>query len=366
MAEMDRTKWLNYEDWAKATNNGKTPAAILGKEFDNATTLASRLPIRQATDKFEDKGAFKEPWQKNRNSYVSDPDGVYTPSKKGTYTRSDILGMRKSAVMMEVGQFKQMTAEQQNAFRLDQVKDRFVDIALDAESDMLYANPVGTTGTYDQSTDVRNCLGLAPRYNKITDHNGIYTASGTQRMSPYITLDAGGTGNKLTSVWLIVPSADKGVCRLMPNGTQFTGGIEYNPADRPEWEDGVDAVTGIAGKKQYLIDTFDYVYGIAILNRRSCIRIANIDMTDDTSMAKFINQYRFALAAIDAGLKSANHIAFMNPIMKVYLEGYFDKKVTPSSFADAMPHVTSDGQSRIGIWELSECPQILTTESKIS
>lgn len=365
---MSGTTWLSYEDWAKDTNNGQTPSAVLGREFDDKTTLASDLPIRLASGKLEDIGIFEEPWIKYKNSYPSDANGPYIPSTTGTYTRSDILGGRKSAVEIPQGPFELMTKAQQEDYLLSKVKKRFVDISLDAEFDMIYANPIGNPSDVEnQTNDVRNCLGLAPRFNKITNNKGIYTdAAGKVRMSPYITLDAGGTGNNLTSVWLIVPDSKNGVTRLMPSDTQYVGGIKYTPD--PTWHltDGVDEVTGKKGKVYYRFDRFQYVYGIAIINRRSCIRIANINFQDDASIKKFITCYRFALAAIDKSLKGARHLTYINSEANVYLQNYFDNRVIPSSYSSAMPNIGPKGEQRLGTWELRECDQILTTEEKLA
>lgn len=363
----NRDNWLNYNDWAKATNNGETKMAVLGREFDNATTLASDLPFKMATGKFEDRGTFKDSWEKYKHSRVTDVDGVYIPSKTGTYTRYDIMGMRNASNMFNVKDLKQMTADQESDYRTDAAKDKMKFIALDIEADLIYANPLPNPSVYNQANDVRNCLGLAPRYNKITDHRGIYEVSGQKHMSPYITLDAGGTGDGLTSAWLIVPSATNGVCRLMSSGTQFTGNISVimDESKDGQLQEGTDAVTGEKGYMKWKMDTFDVVYGIAILNRRACIRIANINMNDDTSIAKFIKQYRYAVNVIDRSLKSDRHNLYMNPDFKIRFEDYIDSRKAPTSYSEAMPHVTKDGENMIGNWYIRECEQILTTEEQI-
>ena len=59
---MSPSEYMTLSDITKATNGGKAPISLIVDEFSKPLTLLKDLPVRQATDKFEDNGSFIEPW----------------------------------------------------------------------------------------------------------------------------------------------------------------------------------------------------------------------------------------------------------------------------------------------------------------
>ena len=53
---MSPSEYMTLSDITKATNGGKAPISLIVDEFSKPLTLLKDLPVRQATDKFEDNG----------------------------------------------------------------------------------------------------------------------------------------------------------------------------------------------------------------------------------------------------------------------------------------------------------------------
>ena len=351
--------YLNYQDWAQKTNNGKIPIATLGLEVDRATTLMNDLPLVQATGKFDDEGKFAQPWVYGENSDVAGIDSPFLAHKTGSYDRFDLMGMRKSGVEIDREEMKALSAAEQIAYRTSEASTMMKHLALDAERDLIYGSPDIAALKYAQPNDPRNCNGLVSRFNKITDPDGI---ASNGKLYPYITLDAGGTNSskKLTSAYLLIPSAE-GVCRLMSNGTQYTGSISYEAGTWYPYED-IDKITGLKGIKEKANDKLQLAYGISVRNRRSCIRIANIDLEH---MDKFIAAFRDAMDVIDESTATGNYHLYMNPRATSAYQAYLDSQVQATKYGDARPTITEDGEMRIGKWKIRKTHQLLLNESLV-
>ena len=95
---MKPSEYMTLSDITKATNGGKAPISLIVDEFSKPLTLLKDLPVRQATDKFEDNGSFIEPWEYNKHSETTDLDSGTALHKLDTYSRKDFIGYRDTGI----------------------------------------------------------------------------------------------------------------------------------------------------------------------------------------------------------------------------------------------------------------------------
>lgn len=267
-----RTEYVTMQDIALRTQGDKSGGKNFVDEYARELTLAADLPVTYASDKFEDNGYFKEPWAYEKASSTTNISSGPTFYKLGAYSRKDIMGMRDSAIAYRRREYE-AAGNLANLYRTEAIRDRLHMIALDNEHDMIYGDPRKDPQTY---------LGLMPRHEMITDQDGVIQSGDYKGMlSPHITLDAGGTADKegsLFSIFLIVPSVTNGVYWIVPDDTLWSAGI--NLTEGETWQDVL--VTESDGKQhvhEQKFDKFLLTGGIAIQDRRGCIRIANIDVS---------------------------------------------------------------------------------------
>ncbi len=329
---------ISYPELVAATNNeyttlldlmqiaqGKESAlATLTYEFNKQQTIGRDLPVKIASDRFEDTGSFLEPWEYNKVSELSSIDGGPTFHKIGAYSRRDIMGMRDSAIAVDERE-SMAQGSLANVWRAKLAYDTVNKMGLDVERDILYGDP---------KQDQRNFLGLMPRFSVITDMDGkVQSGAHSGEQSPYITLSAGGTGSNLASVLLVYPNADKGVAWLVPGGdTAFTGGIEFK---KGVFQDMVitDA-NGVPRVKRQAVDTFLITGGVGMMNRQGAIRIANIDVSTDEGFKKFERCLFEAMEAVEPEIANG-FIAYLPKRLSVDLKEKYYQKVVPATYENA-------------------------------
>lgn len=121
---------------------------------------------------------------------------------------------------------------------------------------------VAETVIYGNARDLPQAFtGLAPRYNDI---------SLTNPASKRNILDAGGTGNNNTSIWLIMWGSDT-IHGIYPRGTK--AGLQIQ--DLGEQTE----VDGVGNKYQVMRSHFTWNTGLTVRDWRAVVRIANIDVT---------------------------------------------------------------------------------------
>lgn len=342
---------LTVADLSAATLGGKVSIANMLHEFAQPLTIGADLPIRMATEKNMDVGTFEEPWEYNRNSGTTDIDSGEKISKVGSYSRNDIIGMRSSAIQYRIKQ--KMYMGQTGFMQLVnwQMSNRLKAIGLDNEHDIFYA---------DAREDNKTFYGLYPRFWAITDEDGVISAGSHQgEMSMYVTLDAGGTASgKLSSIFLLVPGANDGVCRIYPNGTDFSGSIQF---DEGTWET-IEA-DGEATRKK--TDLFVLANGIAVMNRRACVRIANIDVSSDDGCKGLEKALYRAYTVIPAEMRT-RAIVYCSDKIVPDLKMYYNSKVQATTYEDAKPHNIAGDFEISGLGYFRPTLHILRTESKVS
>lgn len=341
---------LTIADLNAATLGGKAAIANMLQEFSQQLTLGADLPIRMASEKNRDVGTFSEPWEYNKHSGYTDLDSGEKVSKTGSYSRIDIMGMRSSAIEYRIKQ-KMFMGSGFAQLVTWQMRDRLRDIGLDDEHDLFYA---------DMREDNRTYFGLYPRFTMLTDEDGIVlNGSNKGKKNPYVTLSAGGTASgKLASLWIIVPGATDGVCRIYPNGTDFTGAIQF---DEGSWE--TVEQDGEATRKK--IDFFYLTNGLAIMDRRSVVRIANIDVSTEEGIKNLEKAIYQAFTVIPQN-KAGRARIYVSPKIVPSLKMHYSNKVQAVTYEGGKPHNITGDFEIPGVGVFRQCLHLLATEDVVA
>lgn len=322
-----RTEYVTMQDIALRTQGEKSGGKNFVDEYARELTLAADLPVTFASDKFEDNGYFKEPWAYEKVSNTTNIASGPTFYKLNAYTRKDIMGMRDSAIAYRKREYD-AAGSLSNLYRTEAIRDRLHMIALDNEHDMIYGDPRKDPQTY---------LGLMPRHEMITDQDGVIQ-SGTYKgmLSPHITLDAGGTTEGgVFSIYLIVPSVSNGVYWIVPDDTLWSAGI--NLTEGESWQDVL--VTESDGRQhvhEQKFDKFLLTGGIAIQDRRGCIRIANIDVSTSEGAEKLSYAIDQAYEVLSPSQASAARL-YIPRFAGSKIRKAYRGLVQPARYEDALP-----------------------------
>lgn len=366
---IQRSTFTNVNDFLVTTNNNETKMGLILKEIEARQTFMPHLPIKMVTgnrdgDRFVDVGTFEEPYVRNKASNKMAPDGLRLDATYKTYSRFDFMTMRGGE--SKVYKYEARLHKNEIAtYRTQKMLRRVMETAIDLEYDMLYD---------DASKNSLDCSGLYARFNTITDRNGIIkSGSNANKLSRTITIDAGGTGEDLTSIFIMVPDTTLGVCRLMPmDGTDYSTAVKVQMGKSnldEEWNREIATIDGKTGTFEYTIDQFDVAAGISVLSRGGCIRIANIDWQDtsSTNILKVRNAYRRAISAIDQRLASKPYLAVMNPETRIALADFTDSIIlanqTTQPGVNAVPLANGVNMPKVTI---VECDKITVAEDQVA
>lgn len=194
--------------------------------------------------------------------------GGVQPSKSTTAQVTDSCGMLEAYA--EVDKALADLNGNAAAFRLSEDKAFVEAMSQEMASTLFYGN---------ESTEPEAFTGFAPRFNSLSAQNGdnIVNASGSS------------TDN--TSIWLIVwgPNTCHGI---YPKGS--TGGVQM----RDLGEVTVENVDGASGRAQMYRSHYRWDCGLTVRDWRYIVRIANIDVSDLTTVAntKFLVQWMIQAA----------------------------------------------------------------------
>lgn len=205
-------------------------------------------------------------------------------------------------------------------------------LSQDMADDLMYGN---------HEADERYTNGFATRYND--------TQSGQSKNC----ISLGGTGNALTSIYLIKWATDKAHL-IYPKGSK-NAGVEYNFLG----EQTVKDANG--GEYQAYRAHYRVARGLAIRNSMSVIRLCNIDVTENgigDKIAEYVVKNMGKLARGGGTVSIA-----CNAEVKGILNWAANQKVNV-----LYPSEDPWGNSvlKIGEGRIRECPSILLTESAVS
>lgn len=351
--DIGSSEYMTLSDIMKAKLGSNAPLTILMDEYKKSLTLGADIPACEASDKFEDRGVFMEPWEYDKFSDSTDLDGGSRYYKTGTYARKDIMGMRSSAIGINERQYLASGADG-NLWRAQQTFTRVKHIGLDREHDMVWGDP---------TVDPNLGLGLAPRFNVVTDMDGkILAGTNAGQLSPYITLSAGGTtSGSLGSVYLIHLSSTDGVCWIYPKDSSYTAGVRYVQG---QFQDVMyQDASGNTLVKRQASDIFEVVGGLAMKSRRSAIRIANIDFSTDDGIKAFDKKLYEAFESMPTEFQSSTLIYAPKSAIPS-LKMYYRDKFYPTTY-DATKPVNLIGDFAMGGFTFRRLEQLNLKESKI-
>jgi hypothetical protein len=220
-------------------------------------------------------------------------------------------------------------------------------LGLDLEEALLYGN---------RNQDPRKFLGFMPRFAKITDIEGV--ANDTQY--PFITIDAGGdNANGMSSILLVYWDVDEGAHLIYPshkkdNGMEFVA-YPYVAETQP------DGTIIEVAKTKYACTA-----GLGIANRKSVIRIANVDHANANiteTLGKLEAAIYDAFAAMPVDFQGRATLYANNRVISMMRKGYAGR-VSPARYVDSVPK-NAIGDIMFDSFIVRRCDSMLPTESKV-
>ena len=181
--------------------------------------------------------------------------GGVQPSKSRTAQVTDSCGMLEAYA--EVDKALADLNGNAAAFRLSEDKAFIEAMSQEMASTLFYGN---------ETTEPEAFTGFAPRYNSLSAQNGDNI------------VNAAGASTDNTSIWLVVwgPNTCHGI---YPKGS--TGGVQM----RDLGEVTVENVDGASGRAQMYRSHYRWDCGLTVRDWRYIVRIANIDVSDLTTVS---------------------------------------------------------------------------------
>lgn len=335
---MDKPKYLTLTDVAQLTHNGELVTMV--QEIERNTSIFNSLPWKQSSDMTRDiTGVAGEP---PKGTWVGLDKGV--KANKSSWTQRE-EGLATCESWAEINEKTYKISPYPDQVRWQNDKMHIAGLALDAEAGLLYGNP---------KADPNQILGFMPRLSRITDRHGMYD-SGTKQ-ADFVTLNAGGNNAGAMSSILIVAKGPMAAHLLYPR-YQTENGLVYRHFN---FENTIDAEGGNVriAKSQFMV-----TFGLSIANRRTVVRIANIDTTSDASMEKVQSLLYEAFSVIPRIYRSSVDI-WAPASVNLALRKKFESRVTPATHAEAAPQ-NAYGDIYFDKFVIKECDSMLETEDVI-
>lgn len=173
-----------------------------------------------------------------------------TPNSKSTVTQvTDTTGFVEGLSKVDTRLIK-LAGKNGNAIRLSESMSYLESMNQEVSSGIFYSNTASTPEQF---------MGLTPRFSDKSAANGNQI------------IDAGGTGNDLTSIWFI-GWGDQQCQLLYPQNTK--AGVSRE-------DKGEQMTTDVNGHEYFVaMEKFTWHVGLAVKDWRYVVRIANIDVSD--------------------------------------------------------------------------------------
>lgn len=354
---LNSSEYMTLSDVTKATNGGKAPISLIVDEFSKPLTLLKDLPVRPASDKFEDNAKFLEPWEYNKNSETTDLDSGTVLHKLDTYDRKDYIGYRSTGIGINKKNYIAAGADAK-LWRAKQLFELSKHMSLDMEHDFFYGDP---------TVDVKQTLGLYPRFGVITDLYGtIKTGAHQGEVTPYVCIDGGGTANNgtLGSIFILHMSNESGCCMIHPKDAgEYSNGILYTTGEFTQVQK--TRSNGVTEVLYQAADTIEMMAGLSILSRNSAVRIANIDFNSNEGLEKF--EFALYQAFETFPIEYQNSLMIYCPQVAVPLmKKFYNSRMKAATYSDAKPqNLTGDFYIDDGSLMFRKTSMMKLTESKI-
>jgi len=259
---------LTLSDYAQLHHNQQLLPMI--QEVASEVTLLNTIPMKEASDTLQDVTGIKG----------DIPYGTWVGLDKGVKANKGNWEQRKEGLanlesLAEFNRKVQEVAPDAEVARWENDQGHIEGMAHTAEKGILYGNPY---------SDPNQPLGIFPRFNILTDRHGIYTVSAKEKDAGYVTLDAGGKKDGAMSS-IILMSYGNGCPKLLYPRYSKDIGMKMDLGNRWQW-----LTDSEGGKREVLYDHFQWMLGLSIADRKTVVRIANIDTTDTTCLEGLTNK----------------------------------------------------------------------------
>lgn len=333
--------YLTFADVAAATHNENLIPVV--DEVSRAVTMWNDAPWKESTDMLREIGGREG--EAPRGTWVAVDEGA-KPNKGSQTKYAEELGMIEgwSEAMKKTMDLSPHSDE----LRWREDKRHLKGIGFDLEEALLYGNRV---------QNPRKFNGFMPRFNKLTDIDGYGLVS--EEEEDFITIGAGGTNaSGMSSILMVYWDTDDGAHLLYPshkpnNGMEFTP-YPYKAIKQPD-----GTIIEVAYSK------YACIAGLSIANRKSVVRIANID--NDPSTADFDKLEAAiydAFAALPVEFQSGVKLYANNRTIANMRKAYAGR-VVPAKYVDSVPK-NAIGDVMFDSFVIRRCDSMLNTESQIA
>jgi hypothetical protein len=190
------------------------------------------------------------------------------------------------------------------AFRLSEDKGHLEGLSQQVASTLFYGN---------ETTQPEAFTGLAPRFSSV---------STTTAESADNVIDGGGTGSDNASIWLVV-WGDRTVHGIIPKGSK----AGFQQRDLGE----ITVQNSDGSMFQAYVTHFRWDAGLTVRDWRYVVRICNIDVSDQATLANTKNLVTFMTKALEhvPNLNAGRPVFYMNRILRESLRlGIIEKTAT--------------------------------------
>ena len=329
--------YLTFADVAAATHNKDLVPVV--DEVSKAVTMWNDAPWKASSDMLRDIGGREG--EAPRGTWVAVDEGA-KPNKGNQTKYAEELGMIEG--WSEALKKTMDLSPHSDELRWREDRRHFKGIGFDLEEALLYGNRI---------QNPRKFNGFMPRFNKITDIDGI---AGDEEL-PFITLSAGGTnGDGMSSILMVYWDTDDGAHLIYPsykpdNGMEFTP-YPYKAIKQPD-----GTIIEVAYSK------YACTAGLGIANRKSVIRIANIDNGAGADFDKLEAAIYDAFAALPVEFQSGVKLYANNRTIANMRKAYAGR-VVPAKYVDSIPK-NAIGDVMFDGFVIRRCDSMLNTESQI-
>lgn len=343
MAEVIRYPGLG--DVAQFTHNDKI--ITMCNEWEQVTSILPDMMFMPSTDALQDV-----------SGYVVDlPKGSWTDLDHGTQStkgsfRQTTEGMGIYEDWSEYNEKHNIILGSEYAAKRWQLDQLHIDSGgIEIEKMLLYGNP---------SADPNTFLGFMPRLNQLTDMYGeIKAGANAGQKSPFVTLDDGGTitGTEMLDSILLVAHGPLAATCIYPKN-MVNNGLKYDAFAFENHEDGN------GNNKRVAKSHFMWVGGLRIQNRRTVVRIANINMQNETCVKSLNGLILRAFMAIPQQYRMRVSIYANASVIVGYNDAINSKIVAGTYQAAGLQNPLSNIQ--IGQFRVKDCESMVHGEDQIA
>lgn len=336
--------YLTFADVAAATHNEELVPVV--DEVTTRVTMWNDAPWKATSDMLRDLGGREG--LPPRGTWVGVDEGA-KPNKGSMEQYVEELGMIE-AWSKSIKKIMDISPNDKE-LRWREDRRHLRGLGLDLEEALLYGSRIQNPRKFD---------GFMPRFTALTDIDGIGKVS--EELEDFITIDAGGTSQTgMSSILMVYWDTEEGAHLLYPNhsvdnGMQFVA-YPYVAETQPD-----GTILEIAKTK------YACTAGLGIANRKSVIRIANIDnsltgadLTAGMGLLEAAIYDAFAAMPIDfqGGVR-----LYANNYTIATLRKALSGRVVPARYEDSVPK-NAIGDVMFDSFVIRRCDSMKNTESKM-